>query len=507
MHAIQNSLLVLSVVSTAPSCTAGGPAQDQQSGPVESIQQPIHTEKACAVRTLSARGAARAASRSGYGNWCGADLWGDADADRGPRNGEAPRQPLSCWDQACREHDYFFGRPWDGWYSCHAAFFGAAAAVVGTGFETECTAAADRGLCSQWESCSELVRTHESTWHWEFALPGTMSGPKFRACNDPSAQVKRCPFLEHPLPGADPVYTCGNCPGPDSISFGLPAPGCALPRSYLGLPNPPVSNKEKLSPDVEVRAQKACCWFIPESVRQTLSFCCPDDEPVWNEDAGSCEPCSPERPVLDVTAHVPSCKPRRSCRDVPAGSPDGDYLIDPNGGEDDDAFIVTCDLTRDGGGWTLIGRGEWWTSESELLPPGINAYLPQAKRDAIVQSSSRLFRVGDAAQRLFIRDANAIFGVGPIVPNTPAFHYWRTTGTALSCATDYADVVNDSMVVTTTRAMSCDPTGVGSHTCGYANGWILLHENDAFNDSGAHPCGFGVGYYPTGRALTTLWVR
>jgi hypothetical protein len=200
------------------------------------------------------------------------------------------------------------------------------------------------------------------------------------------------------------------------------------------------------------------------------------------------------------------CAPR-SCRDISSGSPSGNYVIDPNGGDADDAFEVYCDLTQDGGGWTLIGRGEWWVKEEDLLPTGTSGSLSQAKRDALVQNSSGLFRVGDSARRLFIQDANAIFGVGPIVPNAPSFHYWRTTGTTVSCSTAYADVINDSMVVTTTRAISCDPTGVGSHTCGYDNGWMLLHSNDTFNSSGGHPCAFGVGGSPANQTLTTLWVR
>jgi hypothetical protein len=184
---------------------------------------------------------------------------------------------------------------------------------------------------------------------------------------------------------------------------------------------------------------------------------------------------------------------------VTEASPDGDYLIDPNGGDTGDAFTVTCDLTTDGGGWTLIGRGQWWMAEANALPPGIDAYLPVVKRTEIVQASSSLFRAGDGAQRLFIEDANALLEAG--------FHYWRTTGSSVACATDYADVGAKTMAITSSVGISCDSLAVGSHTCGTLNGWILLHLNDPYNVSGAHPCSLGSGDHPTDAGLRTLWVR
>ncbi len=75
----------------------------------------------------------------GYGNWCGSALSGVE---------QPPREPVDCWDNACRTHDYAFGRVEDGFASCHSVTRARALP------DTQCTERADQAICEEWSVCT-----------------------------------------------------------------------------------------------------------------------------------------------------------------------------------------------------------------------------------------------------------------------------------------------------------------------------------------------------------------
>ncbi len=81
---------------------------------------------------------------------------------------------------------------------------------------------------------------------------------------------------------------------------------------------------------------------------------CETDRLTSTEHCGSCDsPCT--APELcaggTCTSALANC---RETLQANANASDGLYLIDPNGGSQNDAFDTYCDMTTDGGGWTLV---------------------------------------------------------------------------------------------------------------------------------------------------------
>ena len=119
--------------------------------------------------------------------------------------------------------------------------------------------------------------------------------------------------------------------------------------------------------------------------RETMEACAQPDG--WVEDATDCndgdpdvhpqamEPCGGPDMDCDFSA-APLCRSCLELLDADSGAGDGVYSIDPDG----EAGMlpeqqVYCDMTTDGGGWTLVHRTVWDPAQTDSLRTGYSAWF------------------------------------------------------------------------------------------------------------------------------------
>jgi hypothetical protein len=207
--------------------------------------------------------------------------------------------------------------------------------------------------------------------------------------------------------------------------------------------------------------------------------------------------------------------PGLSCKDIYDSNSatqgvDGVYYIDPDGVGANPAYACTCDMTNDGGGWTLVeNTGPKYTNNNTTASAGISP-IPATVGSAFAKLSDadiNLIRNDYATSIMRVERPNGAFSAVKIyfkqnrVLNSAAAN---NAASIITYFTSYANAISNTSIQTanTNYGSTFDSWGGGTANCQI----IFRYGAEGFiSNGGNNSCGGGAANRSECNAL--LWVK